>query len=551
MTTSAPARSPATDVAPRPGGSGAFTGTRHLVRLALRRDRVLVPAWIAVFALMAYSSAAATIGLYPDLASRRGLADTVNGTTATVALYGRIYDETSIGEISLFKLGTFGAALVAILGIILVVRHTRAEEEAGRTELLGSGVLGRLAPLSAALVLVTGTNLLLAVVAGAFLTAAGLPTAGSVAFGLAWGLSGIAYGCVAAITAQLTTSARAATGLAATVLAVTYVLRAVGDTSPTGGPRWLSWISPVGWAQQVRPFAGHRWWLLTLSAGFAVLAVWCAYVLASRRDLGAGVLPDRPGPAHAASWLTTPEGLALRLHRGMLVTWTVAYAVLSWVLGGIVASIDSAMSTPAAAELIRQLGGQQGLTDAFLATEVSFMGVFTSAFAVQAMLRLNAEEAAHHADPLLSTRLGRLRWAGGHLLVAVGGSIWLLLVVGVACGGAVASALGEPRYVGELIGGAMAQVPAVLVLVGIVVLALGVLPRAAAIGWAALVAFLLIGELGPVLRLDPWVLDLSPYSHVPRLPGSPFTATPLIWLTLLAVALTTVGLIGFRRRDLD
>lgn len=551
MTTSAPPRRSTEPEAARPRGTSPFTGTRQLVRLALRRDRLIVPMWIAVFAIMAYSSAAATIGLYPDVAARRSLAASLNATTSTLALYGPIYDETSIGEISLFKLGAFGAALVGILGIVLTVRHTRAEEEAGRIELLGAGVLGRLAPLSAALVLVTGTNLALAVVTAAFLAGAGLPVAGSIAFGLAWAVSGVAYAAVAAIAAQLTTSARAATGLAVTVLAVTYVLRAVGDSSPADGPRWLSWLSPVGWSQQVRPFAGHRWWLLALGATFAALAAWAAYVLANRRDLGAGVLPDRPGPARAAAWLASPEGLALRLHRGTLVAWTVAYALLSWILGGIVTAIGPAMSSPEAEEFLRRLGGQQGLTDAFLATELSFMGVFTSAFAVQAMLRLRAEEAAHHADPLLATRLGRLRWAGGHLLVAAGGSLWLLVVVGVAVGGSVSTALGDGRYVGELLTGALAQLPAVLVLVGIVVFAVGLLPRAASLGWAALVAFLLIGELGPVLQVDPWVLDLSPYSHVPRLPGAELTAAPLAGLTLVALALTVAGLVGFRRRDLD
>jgi ABC-2 type transport system permease protein len=549
MTTSAlPRTSPAH---PTVAGTSPFTGTRHLVRLAMRRDRVIIPVWIAVFALTASSSAAATIDLYPDLAARRGLAEGMNATAATVALYGPIYDVTSIGEISLFKFGTLGAALVAILGIVLTVRHTRAEEESGRVELLGAGVLGRLAPLSAALVLVTGTNLVLAVVTAAALVGAGLPAGGSLAFGLAWAVSGIAYAGVAAIAAQLTTAARAATGLAVSVLAVTYVLRAVGDTAPAGGARWLSWLSPVGWAQQVRPFAGHRWWLLTLSAAFAALAVWCAYTLASRRDVGAGLLPDRRGPATAGRWLSTPEGLALRLHRGTLVAWTVAYALLSWVLGNIVQSISPALASPGAEEFIRRLGGQQGITDAFLATEVSFVGVFTSAFAVQAMLRLRAEEAARHADPLLSTRVGRLRWAAGHLLVSVGGSLWLLTVVGLACGASVSSALDDSRYFGALVTATLVQLPAVLVVTGIVVLLVGVAPRAAAGGWAALVAFLLLGELGPLLRLDHRLLDLSPYTHLPKLPGGELTATPLGWLTAVALALIVVGLGAFRWRDLD
>jgi ABC-2 type transport system permease protein len=552
MTTSAPARPvPAAHHGHRARGGGLFTGTRTLTRLALRRDRILAPVWIAVFAVMAYFSAAATIDLYPDVASRRGLAQGINATASTVALYGPIYDETSIGEIALFKFGAFGAALVGILGIILTVRHTRAEEEAGRIEMLGAGVLGRLAPLGSALTLVTGVNVVLAVVTAGCLVGAGLPAAGSIAFGLAWAVSGIAYAGVAAVAAQLMTSARAATGLAVSVLGATYVLRAIGDTAPEGGARWLSWLSPVGWSQQVRPFAGQRWWLLALSAAFAALTVWAACLLSGRRDLGAGVLPDRAGRARAGRWLGTPEGLALRLHRGMLLTWTAGYVLLSFVLGGIVANLSTSLSSPGAEDFIRKLGGEQGMTDAFIATELSFIGVFTSAFAVQAMLRLRGEEAAHHADPLLSTSTSRLRWAGSHLLVAVGGSLWLLLVVGLTCGLSVSSALGEPRYFGELLQGAFAQVPAVLVLVGIVVLAIGVAPRAASLGWAALVAFLLLGELGPLLQLDQWLLDVSPYTHVPKLPGGTLTATPLIGLTAVAVALIVAGLTAFGRRDLE
>jgi ABC-2 type transport system permease protein len=44
-------------------------------------------------------------------------------------------------------------------------------------------------------------------------------------------------------------------------------------------------------------------------------------------------------------------------------------------------------------------------------------------------------------------------------------------------------------------------------------------------------------------------MDVSPYAHTPRLPGGDFSATPVIWLTAIAVALMAVGFVGFRRRD--
>jgi len=68
-------------------------------------------------------------------------------------------------------------------------------------------------------------------------------------------------------------------------------------------------------------------------------------------------------------------------------------------------------------------------------------------------------------------------------------------------------------------------------------------------GWAALVVFLLLGELGPLFDLDSRVMDVSPYSHVPRLPGGAFSVTPLVWLVLVAAALLATGFAAFRRRD--
>ena len=111
---------------------GELTGTAGLVRLALRRDRLLIPAWVGLFAAMAAFSASATVGLYPNEASRVEAANTINSASATVALYGPIYDPTSLGALSITKLTAVYAALLSILMVMLVVRHTRAEEEAGR-----------------------------------------------------------------------------------------------------------------------------------------------------------------------------------------------------------------------------------------------------------------------------------------------------------------------------------------------------------------------------------------------------------------------------------
>lgn len=105
-----------------------------------------------MFVSIAAVSASATAGLYPTVASRISAAEAFNGTQALVALYGRVYDPTSLGALTMVKAAGIGAIFVAIFAIITVVRHTRAEEETGRAELVGAAMVGRLAPLTSALI---------------------------------------------------------------------------------------------------------------------------------------------------------------------------------------------------------------------------------------------------------------------------------------------------------------------------------------------------------------------------------------------------------------
>ena len=106
-----------------------LAGTAALVRLALRRDRIILPVFIVVFVASIAASAYATVELYPTSASRTEAAAAINSTTSTLAMYGPIHDVTSIGALSTFKTGMMGAAAVAVLALLIVVRHTRSEEE--------------------------------------------------------------------------------------------------------------------------------------------------------------------------------------------------------------------------------------------------------------------------------------------------------------------------------------------------------------------------------------------------------------------------------------
>ena len=387
-----------------------FTGIRSMTRLATRRDRVMVPAWVAVFVLVVASSASATVGLYPTLASRMKAASAVNDIPAIVALYGRIWDPSSLGALSIMKLSGFGAAMIAVLAVILVVRHTRTEEENGRLEMLGATVLGRRATLTAALLVAFAAMMLIGLLTAIGQTAVGLPASGSWAFGLALTTTGMAFAAVAAVTAQLTVGARSAIGAALTVLAVSYLLRAIGDVAggPDGSAVW-SWLSPIGWGQQVRPYAGDRWWVLLIPVVFTVTAIGGAYALASRRDLGAGLLPDRAGPADASGWLSSPLAMAWRLQRGLLLGWAIGYVLLACFLGVVASNVGDMLDSQQARDLIAKLGGTHVLTDAFMAADLSISAFATAAYGISVAMRLHSEEASGHAEPVLAGSVSRLR----------------------------------------------------------------------------------------------------------------------------------------------
>jgi polyether ionophore transport system permease protein len=526
----------------------AYTGTRALVRLALRRDRVMLPIWLAAFILTTAATPKATISLYPTRESLVAASNTFNSAQSLLALYGRVYDPTSIGALATVKAGGLGGVFVAILAIITVVRHTRAEEETGRQELVGAGVVGRLAPLTAALLVAAGTNAVLALFTALALAAGGLPLAGSFAFGLAWGGVGIAFAAVAAVTAQLTTTARSASSLAMTFLGVVYVLRAIGDAAGEGGPRWATWLSPIGWGQQFRPYAGNRWWVLLITLSFAAVVTLGAYALVLRRDLGSGLLPDRPGRASATPSLRSPIALAWRLQRGALYGWLAGFALMGLAFGNIATNLTGFATSGPARDLFTKLGGSQVLVDAYMSVILAIVGIIASAYGIQAATRMRAEETSGHLEPVLATAVSRTRWAWSHTVVALGGTTLLLVTAGLTAGIGYGAKEGW-NNLGRLMAGALVQIPAAWILAGIVVLAFGYAPRLAVAGWAALAFFVILGEIGPLLSVNHWVMDVSPYTHVPKLPGQPFHVTPLVLLTALAVVLVAAGFAGFRRRD--
>ncbi len=529
---------------PHRSGSN-FSGTLGVLRLYLRRDRISLPLWVL---LLSVPLATVYIGsvekVYPTAAARAGFAASINASPAQRALYGQVYN-ASLGSVGIWKAGMFHL-LIAVAVILTVIRHTRADEETGRTEMVDSTAVGRYASLTAALVLSFGASLATGVIGALGLLATDVPAGGSLAFGAALAGSGLVFTAVAAVAAQLSPSARVARGTAFGALAVAFSLRAVGDA----GDGTLSWFSPLGWSLQVRPYAGDRWWILLLHLVTAAVLTVVAYRLLAGRDVGAGLIAERPGPGTGGPTLGGVFGLAWRLDRGALVLWTVGLCLYGLLFGSVAHGIGDELGDSAAArDIVARMGGTSALEEAFLAVAFTMMGMVASAFAISLTLRLHQEEAAQRAETTLAGSVSRSRWLASHLTPAVAGSAVAMLASGVAAGLLYGAAARDPAKLGTAVAGAAVQLPAAWLGSGVTLVLFGFAPRFAPVAWGVLVGFVALYLIGSLAGFPQWLLDLEPFAHTPRV-GSGFTAAPLAWLLAIDAALFALGAAAFRRRDL-
>ncbi|MGH3531687.1 MAG: ABC transporter permease [Mycobacterium sp.] len=531
-----------------PQQGSAFSGTLGMLRLYLRRDRVVLPLWVLLLSVPLATVYVGSIEkLYPDQAGRATFAASIMASPAQRALYGQIYND-SLGATGIWKAGMFHL-LIAVAVILTVIRHTRADEETGRAELIDSTAVGRHASLSAALLLSFGASITAGAIGAAGLLSTAVEPSGSLAFGAALAGSGLVFTALAAVAAQLSPSARVARGTAFGALATAFTLRAVGDA----GSGTLSWLSPLGWSLQVRPYAGDRWWVLLLHLATTVLLTVLAYRLLARRDVGAGLIAERPGPGTAAPGLGSAFGLAWRLGRGTLSLWTVGLCLYGLLIGSIVQGIgDEIGGSASVRDIVARMGGTTALEQAFLAVAFCMLGMVAAAFAISLTLRLHQEETSQRAETLLAGAVSRSRWLASHLMIALAGSCAALLVAGFIAGLTYGVAAGDVGgKLSAVVATAAAQLPAVWLLVAVTVALFGLVPRFTPVAWGVLVGFVALYLIGSLSGFPQWLLDLEPFAHIPLVGTGDFTAVPLLWLLAIDATLIALGAAAFRRRDLQ
>ncbi|WP_239257222.1 ABC transporter permease [Listeria ilorinensis] len=528
-----------------------FSGTSRLVRLNFRRDRLKMLIWVLALVATTLSVAMTFDNMYQNDAERQSMAETMKNP-AMVAMVGPAYgsDDYTTGPMMGQQMMLFTALIVGIMSIMLVAGQTRADEEDGALELVRSLPTGRLANLSATFVTMLAVNLILALMTGVGLGILGISSMGwngSLLYGACLGVAGLIFAAITAIFAQICESSRGTIGFSLMILGIFYLIRAIGDvTNDT-----LSYFSPLGWLSQTQVYVNNYWWPIGLGLLLSLLFALLALYLNAIRDLGAGFLPTRPGRKTASRWLTNPIGLAFRLQKTAIIAWAIGMWILGAAYGSVFGDLESFFDENAFIQQMMQTSSDLSLTEQFVSMLMSILAIIASIAVLMFILRIKGEENKNRMEHLLTRAVSRYYVVSSYLLMALLFSFVMMFLAISGLYMASQAVMDAPIAFMTFFKAGMVYLPAMLIMIGLALVLIGWLPKATSIIWLYLVYSFFVVYLGKALKIPDWMSNLTPYGWVPRLPTESFEAAPVVWLSVIGTALLVLGMIGYRRRDIN
>lgn len=543
---------------------GNFTNTGRLVRLILRRERVMSILWIVILVLFSMALVPGISNMFPTEAERQQFAATFDNPVM-VAMMGPVYgaDNYTIGAMYSGMMLLWIIIAVAVMNVFLAVRHTRADEEYGRVEVVRSLPTGRLANLNATMIAAIIINAAIGLLTGLALAATGTASvdfSGSMLYGAVVGASGLVFAAIAALFSQLSSNKSGAMGLSFLFIGVSYMLRAAGDMS-LPSREILSCISPLGLAQRSQVYVQNNIWptLILLLEAAALSAI--AYALNSIRDMGQGFLHAKPGHREASPLLRTPFGLAFRLLRSTLAIWLIVLFALGASYGSVIGDIDKFVGDSPQylevigipAEVVAQMT-DAGKTE----TIVKYFGVFVTAMMalicliplLMAATKPRSEEKEGRAEHVLARAVSREKYLSGYTALAYGASVLfpLATALGLYVSTAAASGASSPFTLGGLLESNLSYLPALWVMIGVAVFLIGLFPKQSSAIWGIYGFVFFLSFIGRLILPD-WLLHLSPMWYIPQLPIDEMRLLPLAILTGIAAVLTFAGFTFYKKRD--
>ncbi len=523
--------------------------TGALVRRGFHDARTRTVAFAYIFVVYSWLQAAGFHSAYPTLADRIAFARTFAGNDAIRLFYGYPYDVVTIGGYSAWRVGGTLALAAAAFGLLAAVRALRAEEDAGRTEMVLAGAVGRRLAFGSSMIAIAIGAILLWLGQFVGFLIGGLPVGGSAYLALATASIVPVFVGIGSVTSQLAPTRQMALALGAGIAAVFWLLRVLADT--VSGAAWARWATPLGWAEELRPFAGSRPLVLLLPLSTAVILVLMAGHISMTRDVGAGLLPSHDTAPPSSRLLSSPTAQSFRRQRSLLAVWMMAIGAFAAVLGAISTSVSAAGISTNLQKKLTKFGAGSIITPSGYLSFVFVIFIFIMCLFVCSQVgAARQEEAGQQLETLLAQPVSRSRWLAGRLLIAsvatcvLSGLAGLLTWAGAAAEGANVSL---PR----LMEAGANCLPVSLLVLGLSALVYSTLPRASsAISYAFVTAMFLWYLVGSVLAVPKWTVGLTPFQHIGLVPTQHFRVEAALFMAVIGVVATIAALVVFRRRDL-
>lgn len=520
-----------------------------LTRRAFFDARVRTFAFAYVFVIYAYVQPFGFRRAYPKLAERVAFAHSFANNTGLRLLYGDPRNVQTVSGYTAWRVGGTLAIGAAIFGLFAAVRALRAEEDSGRAELVLAGVVARRTLYLSVLAAIGAGVLLLWVAELAGFLVAGLPAASSAYLALATASVAAVCAGVGAVASQLAPTRRIALALGGSAIALLFLLRVVADAS--SGTGWLRWVTPLGWAEELRPFTGAQPLVLLLPAATTVLLLTVAARLSRGRDIGTGIVPARDSASPRLRLLSSPTAEALRGQKGTLAAWAGCVVVFGYILGVVSNSVSSAGISSNIQKQIAKLGSGSIITPTgYLSFVFIFFTLAVVVFACTQIGAAHQEESDQQLETLLALPISRSRWLAGRLLLAIVEAAAIASAAGLATWAGAASAHAHVSLPRTLEASAN-TLPIAILFLGLAALAYALLPRASAgIAYGLLTVAFLWQLVGSLLSTSKWLLDLTPFAHVALVPVQPFRPGAAAVMIAIGVATALAAIALFRQRDL-
>ncbi|MFY1693107.1 ABC transporter permease [Plantactinospora sp. WMMB782] len=532
-----------------PVGTDGDPGGRIVSRFAvrqIRRGALVVIALLGGMSAMVAATYTNTVRDALDAAALAALAE----NPAIRTLFGNPVALDDPGGYTVWRTGTVLGVLAGVWGLLTVTRITRGEEDAGRWELLAAGRVPVASLVARHVAVVLAALLVAGLGAAGFLLAAGTAPVGALLHGVGLALVGMFYAVAAALAAQVFATRQAASGAAVALLGAGLLARMVGDGVPALG--WLRWLSPFGLVALAQPYAANRPLPLVVLAAAVTALLVAAVVAARHRDVRGGWLGTPAGRRPRLWLLGSVPGFAVRRLVRPLAGWLLGVAAYYLLIGLLAVSMtDFLADNPRFAELAGQAGfGGLGSVDGYLAALCSLLAIPVGLFAATRIAGNAADETDRRLTLLYGQPVTRLRLLTAEAATTAGGAVVLTVGAGLAvwAGAAIVDA---PLGAGAALAGSLNVLPIGMLCLGAAVLALGWLPRAVSlVGALPAAGGFLLQVTADSVGAPAWVAWISPFAHLAPVPDLPPDWPATAVMLGVAAVLTSVGAVGYQRRDL-